>query len=285
MTSGLTVGLFALLSLFSSEPEEKGTLFIIGGGDRVNEMTKFVDLSGGKDARIVVIPMAGEDFVEDWLFEKKRFAAMGCTNIVPLITDRAGADADSTLAKLDGAKGVFFTGGDQVRLTKIFLGTKAYDRIRTLYLKGACIGGTSAGAAIMSRVMITGEEKINKDSTRTFWTIEKDNVEAIEGFGLIRENIIIDQHFVVRKRLNRLISTLLDHPGKIGIGIDESTVLIVYPDDTAEVFGGRNVVIVNATGVKNIATTDSGLYAGQGMTLDVLKAGDKYDLKSGRVIR
>lgn len=285
MVNLMLTSVLTLLPLFSDGPKEKGQLFIIGGGDRVSEMQKFVDLAGGPASKIVVIPMAGGDYVDDWLFEKKRFEAMGCTNVISLITDRAGADADSTVAKLEGAKGVFMTGGDQVRLTKIFLGTKTFAKLKSVYQEGAIIGGTSAGAAVMSKIMLTGEELVNKDSTTYFHTIQKRNVEAIEGFGLISEKIIIDQHFIIRKRLNRLISVLIDNPGHIGIGIDESTGILVKPDYTFEVFGGRTVVIVDATDVHNIRTTKDGLYAAEGIKIDILMAGDRYDFRKRKVVK
>jgi len=95
-------------------------------------------------------------------------------------------------------KEFFFTGGDQVRLTKLFLGTKAISEIKKIYKVGGVVGGTSAGAAIMSKIMITGDELINKDTTSIFFTIQKGNVQTIEGFGFI-DDAIVDQHLLSEK--------------------------------------------------------------------------------------
>ena len=122
------------------------------------------------------------------------------------------------------------------------LGTKLLEKVFDIYNNGGVVGGSSAGAAIMSEVMITGNELINKDSTVSFVTIEKGNVEVKTGFGFLK-NAIVDQHFLKRKRHNRTIASLIEHPNLFGIAIDESTGIIVYPDETFEVIGSYQVLV------------------------------------------
>lgn len=276
--------LFGCSIMFAGN-KPKGKLFIIGGGEKAYEMKKFVELAGGKEARIVIIPMAGATPIEDLNEEIEKFKKLDCYNIGSVYCNRVGADADSSVAKLNGAKGVFFLGGDQARLTAALLDSKVFNKIKQIYNDGGIIGGTSAGAAVMSEVMITGDELINKDTVTIFKTIQKGNVQTIRGFGFITK-AIIDQHFVIRKRLNRLISTVLEHPKLFGIGIDESTAIIVKPDETFEVYGERNVVIVDPAEVKNITTTkEEALFAAQGLKMHILKSGDKFDINTRRVIK
>jgi len=146
------------------------------------------------------------------------------------------------------------------------------------------ISGTSAGAAIMSNIMITGNEHIWDDSTRKFTTIQKGNIEATQGFGFI-EDVIIDQHFVRRKRHNRLISMVLENPDQVGIAIDESTAIVVYPDRTIEVLGEYTVLVYDARDATDISTDANGNLAGSDLSFHVLKSGDRFDILEGKVIR
>ena len=183
----------------------------------------------------------------------------------------------------DGATGIYFTGGDQVRITRALLNTPVHRALLDLYRNGAVIGGTSAGAAIMSEVMITGDEKINKDSTSLFPMIRLGNVETVEGMGFVTD-AIIDQHFVRRKRHNRLISVVLEHPQLVGVGIDEATAIVLGPDHTFRVTGASIVVVYDATKATKATTDAAGNLSASGLTLHVLKAGDGYDLSGRRVL-
>ena len=150
-------------------------------------------------------------------------------------------------ARLDSATGIFFTGGDQVRVTRAVLGTPLYRKLHELHRRGVVIGGTSAGAAIMSTIMLTGDERLNRDSTNAFVFIKPGNVVTVEGLGFLN-TVIVDQHFIRRKRLNRLLSVVLENPAMLGIGIDESTAIVVEPDSTFRVIGDRSVMIFDAGG-------------------------------------
>jgi cyanophycinase len=270
--------------LFAGNKNSKGNLFIIGGGERAQEMKKFIDLAGGYDSRIVFIPMASSEPLPYAAEEVDKMKKLGCKNVDFILCDRKGADLDSNVAKLNNTMGVFFLGGDQSLLTAAVSGSKLFEKIKSIYNSGGVLGGTSAGAAVMSEVMITGDELINKDTTNIFQTIQKGNVKTTQGFGFVTK-AIIDQHFVVRKRLNRLISVVLEHPKLLGVGIDESTGIIVKPDNTFEVFGGRTVVVIDPTNVKNIRSNEEGLLTAQDMKFHILQAGDKYNLNTKRIIK
>lgn len=262
--------------------KEKGKLVIIGGVQVTSIMKKFVELAGGPNAKIIIIPNAGSDPIENSLIQVDEFKELGAYSDYLLFT-RETADADSNLKKLDGATAVFFLGGDQSDLARDMLGTKLLDKVFDLYNNGGLVGGTSAGAAIMSEVMITGNELINKDSTRIFITIDRGNVETIRGFGFLK-NVIIDQHFLKRKRHNRTIATLIEHPNHIGVAIDESTAILVYPDDTFEVLGNSQVLVYDPTSSRNIREDKKGNLGITNMKLHVLIAGDKFDLKNKKVV-
>jgi cyanophycinase len=287
MTRKYSLTLFVFLLAVSSlvVAQNKGNLFIIGGGERSSDMMKnFIQLAGGYNSNLLIIPNAGDDPLESALDKVKEFQTLGCKSIKYVVFDKNNIDADSTLSFIKKAKGIFFTGGDQVRLTKLFLGTKAFKEIKDVYKEGGVVGGTSAGAAIMSKIMITGEEKINKDTSSIFYTIQKGNVETIEGFGFI-DDAVVDQHFIIRKRLNRLISVLLENPTKLGIGIDESTAIIVKPNKTFDVIGDRTVMVFDPSHVKNIKTNPEGLFSATDMKFHILQAGQSFDLKTKKVIK
>jgi cyanophycinase len=136
----------------------------------------------------------------------------------------------------------------------------------------------------MSEVMITGNELINKDTSDIFISIQKNNVEVKEGFVFIK-TAFIDQHFIKRKRLNRSISVLLENPQLLGIGIDESTCIIVNPDDTFEVLGENQVIVLDATNSSNIGVDKNGNLGAQNIKMDILLSGDKFDLINKEVIK
>jgi cyanophycinase len=273
-----------LTKIISIFPQDTGHLVIIGGGDKTNAiMQKIVDLAGGVDAKIVVIPNASSEPLESALYNVEEFKNLGCTKVEYIMFKREDADKDSLVEKLSGATGIFFSGGDQSFLTRDMLDSKLLKRVYEIYRNGGVISGTSAGAAVMSEVMITGNELINKDSSEIFITIQKGNVEVKEGFGFIK-TAFIDQHFIKRKRLNRTISVILENPDLLGIGIDESTCIVVNPDETFEVIGENQVIVFDATNSKNIEMDKNGNLGAENIRMDILISGDKFDFKSKKVI-
>jgi len=263
----------------------KGHLMIIGGGEQPPSMVeKFISLAGGKDTRIVIIPMASGNPLEAALDKKSQLEEYGVKNVRFVICNKQSADTDSNLAALSDARAIYFTGGDQSLLTAALLGTKLLQKIHDIYDNGGLVGGTSAGAAVMSKLMITGNELRNPDSSRAFIKIQKDNIEVTEGFGFVT-SAIIDQHAVRRKRQNRLISLVLENPSLLGFAIDESTALIVLPGDIYEVFGEYTVVVYDASEATNIMTDKNDNLAAQNIRMHILKSGDKYDLNNRIVIK
>lgn len=263
--------------------QTKGKLVIVGGVQTTEIVKKYVELAGGSNAKIIVIPNAGSDPVYWSEVQVKEFNDLGAQAQYLLFTKET-ADDKSNLNKMDWANAVFFLGGDQSVLTHDMLGTKLLQKVFDIYNNGGVVGGSSAGAAVMSEVMITGNELVNKDSSASFVTIERGNVEVKKGFGFLK-NVIVDQHFLKRKRHNRTISALIEHPDLFGIAIDESTAIIVYPDETFEVIGSNQVLVYDPTNGKNIREDKNGNLGINDMKLQVLISGDKFDMKTKQVIK
>jgi len=265
-----------------------GHLLIVGGGPLPDAIEKrFVELAGGPGkARIVVFPMASSD-PDAGKEITKDFQGLGA-QAERIVLDRAAATEEAA-RKLDGVTGIWFGGGDQALLTKALQGTPVERAIHERYRAGAVVGGTSAGAAVMSTPMITGDEKHPggkrppkdpNDSASAFMTIARDNIITQEGFALL-PGAIVDQHFVRRRRLNRLISAVLEHPELVGVGIDESTALEVGPDGKWKVMGESAAVVLDARKA-SITGADAPVLGATGIQMKVLPAGSVYDPGSGR---
>ena len=272
-----------LISINANLAQTKGKLVIVGGEQTNDIVKKYVELAGGCDAKIIVIPNAGSEPKYWSEVQVKEFTDLGAQAEYLLFT-RQTADDEVNLKKMDWANAVFFLGGDQSDLARDMLGTKLLEKVFGIYNNGGVVGGSSAGAAIMSEVMITGNELINKDSTVSFVTIEKGNVEVKTGFGFLK-NAIVDQHFFKRKRHNRTIASLIEHPNLFGIAIDESTGIIVYPDETFEVIGSYQVLVYDPIDGDNIREDKNGNLGISDMRLQILISGDKFDMKTRKVIK
>ncbi|MGB4705136.1 MAG: cyanophycinase [Candidatus Saccharicenans sp.] len=266
----------------AAQGRPRGHLFIIGGGDRPEYMMKrFVEMaSRSGSSRIVVLPMASATPDETGKKLVEEFKELGAKEAVYYNFSRQQAENYSNARLLAESGGIFFSGGVQTRITEAILDTPIHNMIRELYQKGAVIGGTSAGAAVMSELMITGDEVRKPEEGHEFETIESGNVVVARGLGLIK-SAIIDQHFATRKRHNRLISVIATHPELVGIGIDESTAIIVYPDETFEVIGYRNVIVYDPGRAQVEVRGDKALSI-RGMIMHVLLEGERFDLKRRR---
>jgi cyanophycinase len=272
------------LSFIPLNAQAKGHLVIIGGGDKPgNVIERIIDLAGGEDAKIIVIPNASSEQLESAIYQVDQFKSLGAKNVNYIMFNKETANDDSIINKLNNTSGVFFCGGDQSRLTADLLGTKLLIRIKEIYENGGVISGTSAGAAVMSKVMITGNELVNTDSSEAFNMIEKGNMETTEGFGFIT-NAVIDQHFIKRKRNNRLITVILENRDLLGIGIDESTAILVNPDNTFEVLGKSQVLIYNPLDAKDIKVNDEGKFCVNSLIINILFAGQKFDMNKRQII-
>jgi cyanophycinase len=208
---------------------------------------------------------------------------LGAKDVEYIVIKNDQVNDPEIVQKLMNLGGIFFSGGVQSRLTEMFKGTLVEKTFHELYDNGAVFGGTSAGAAVMSKIMITGDEKKPLSEDDAFEIITGDNIVTVEGFGFI-ENSIIDQHFVRRKRHNRLISLIIENPNILGIGIDESTAILVYPNDTFEVIGKSQVIVYDAAGAKTGYDKDVDKLSAAGIKMHVLTGGCKFDLKERKVI-
>ena len=262
----------------------KGHLVIIGGGSRTKEiMCTFVRLAGGRNASVVVFPMASGDAEETGREQRDELLGDSIARCISLNLTREQANSDSIVRLLDRTTGVFFSGGDQSRLTAALKGTRVEQRLHEIYQQGGVIGGTSAGAAVMSEIMITGDELLNKDTVNAFTFIRKNNIKTIPGFGFVTA-AIVDQHFVKRKRHNRLISVVLEHPSLLGIGIDESTAIIVNPNNTFTVAGESLVFVYDASRANPVGLNYKGMLSGSPLALHILQAGEVFNFKTRRVV-
>lgn len=266
----------------------RGYLFIVGGGPQPPELVqRFVDLAGGKKAKIVVFAMASSEGKESGEEKADDLRKLGADAHAYYI-GQSEANSDSMAKNMEGVTGVWFGGGDQALLTKALLGTRVEKAIHDRYAAGAVVGGTSAGAAVMSNPMLTGEERHPggvrppSDSSEHFMTIARDNIELVPGFGLIK-GALIDQHFLRRRRHNRFISAVLDTPSHLGVGIDESTALIVHPDGHWSVLGESAASVYDA---RHATITKAGapVLGESGLILSVLPSGSSYYPATGKVV-
>lgn len=259
-----------------------GQLVIIGGAeDKEGDCTilrEFVRRAGGTKARIVVMTVATElprEVGENYI---RVFERLGAEDVRIVDTvEREDATSATYLEAIEKATGVFFTGGDQARITSILKGTQIDEAIHRRYAEGIVVGGTSAGAAMMPDVMIVeGDSETNP------------RVEVVEmgpGMGFL-PGVVIDQHFLQRGRLGRLISALAQQPAVLGFGIDENTAIAVS-DNKFEVIGEGAVTIVDESELthSNIGEIlkDEPL-AVCGARLHILPHGYKFDLKTRKPI-
>ncbi len=270
---------------FYANATPKGHLFIIGGGEWPAEMMKqFIALSEGfRSGKIVILPMASSVPEEVGPEQVLQLTSYGAKSVVSHILSREDAMDPESRKLFEDIGGVFFSGGVQSRLADVLLDTPVHKMLIDFYEAGGVIGGTSAGAAVMSEIMITGDEKRAVEDGHEFETIEADNIVTARGFGLIK-NVIIDQHFVCRKRHNRIISLVAENPEILGVGIDESTAIIVNPDDTFDVVGERSVIVYDVSGAEVTIFPTKGISA-HNARLHIMKQGDRFDLKARKVLR
>jgi cyanophycinase len=257
-----------------------GHLVIIGGGeDRKHDkaiLSRFVELAGGADARIVVITAASKIVDEMWEVYDQAFADLGVkTRVHVALASRQDANSEDVVREVARADGIFMTGGDQKRLLAIIGGTALDVEMHTaLKVRGACIGGTSAGASAMSGHMLAqGRADLHP---------EKGSVSLGAGLGFLHR-VVIDQHFSERHRLSRLLSLVAQNPYLQGIGIDEDTALVVERGVGIEVLGEGAVTIVDGrhmlTNLADIAERDTPELID--VRLHLLPAGSRFRLPQG----
>ena len=263
----------------------QGSLIIVGGGDRTDEMMRrFVELAGAAGApSIAVVPLASSEPEATGAELAAELDSFGARAFVFLV-GRAEAHTAAAARRLDSVTGIWFTGGDQARITAALRGTATLRAMLARYRGGAVIGGTSAGAAIMSDSMITGNQTPPGDTTGYYGdeypAISRNRVQVTPGLGFL-PGAIVDQHFIRRERHNRLLSAVLERPSLLGVGIDESTALEVGPDGRWKVLGKSEVIVYDARGARVPALAGSRLGATD-VRVHLLPPGAVYDPKSGR---
>jgi cyanophycinase len=219
-------------------------LVLIGGGARpAVALKQFVSWAGGAKAKILIITWASKEPKASYDALVKDFSPFASGSSMAMAPSPPVANG-KFLEQLQSATGVFFSGGDQRRIMDVLKDSKLKEALQSLYRKGVVFGGTSAGTAIMSCRMMTGDGD--------FTVIDGRKVDTREGLCLL-PGTIVDQHFLKRQRENRLFGLILDAPTLIGIGIDEDTALLVTDNRTAEVQGESQVMTVSASGKASLS--------------------------------
>jgi cyanophycinase len=259
---------------------KRGFIVPIGGAEdkegSSNILRKFIDVSGGEGSRIVIIPTASKLEDTGRRYEKI-FRKLGAdeAKALPLVS-RPDAEKREWLDYIERANGIFVTGGNQLRLTTILGGTPVAKAIRRANARGVAVGGTSAGAAILSEHMIAyGAEG---------HTPHAGAVALVPGFGLTNR-IMIDQHFRQRDRLGRLLAALAYNPFAVGVGLDEDTAAFIDPHRKLTVLGTGALTIVDASELGHSSIAEAKEHSPVCMTnirLHVLTEGGTFDLETRR---
>jgi cyanophycinase len=262
--------------------ERRGTLIIIGGhedrdpeGDRkiLREVAKRV--AGRKLVLATVASHQPEGYFDDY---EKAFADLGLGHLCELyVEDRSEAGDREKLDIIDDAAAIFFSGGDQLRITSQIGDTSIEEKVRALYERGGLIAGTSAGASVMSDTML-----VKGTSSETH---RIGDLHMSPGLGLIRD-VIIDQHFAERGRFGRLLGAVAHNPRVLGIGIDEDTAAVVEGDEFY-VIGSGAVYVVDGEHVSHSNVAEARperVLSMHDVRVHVLGTGDRFDLKRRKPI-
>ena len=268
---------FIFLFVVNISHAQKGNLFIIGGGDRTKAlMQELMNTAQLKSADyIAILPMSSTEPDTSFYYINEDLKTV-CTNTVSFLNfTKDKVNNKVWLDSLKKAKLIFITGGDQSRFMKAVLHTPVFDAIHNAYNNGATIAGTSAGAAVMSRYMITGNQ-LRGDTVyhSTFDRLWNNNIEFEAGLGLL-DSIIIDQHFIVRSRYNRMISALAAYPAFTCIGIDEATAITVH-GNAIKVAGESQVIVMRKP--QGITTDKNGLIKFKNANISIYTNGDSFTI-------
>jgi cyanophycinase len=281
-------GLSAPVASGPSRRVSQGPVMPIGGAEETEPggeiLERFVDLAGGSDARIAIIPTASDDPQRSGEGYAELFRKLGAKKADWLrVEQRSDANTEEPLSLLREATGMFITGGDQTRLVELLVGTLVMECIRTRNADGVVAAGTSAGASILSTLMMAGGTGVGGDSNGS--AARKGMVDVVAGFGLLQD-IIIDQHFSQRGRLGRLLSVFAGTPGLIGVGLDEDTAVLIDREGTLEVLGSNMVTIVDGRNtISDYFDREEGeVLTITGSSLHVLAGGRRFDVDARQAI-
>lgn len=256
--------------------KDLGRLVIIGGAEdkkgKCEILKTYLDLAGGREARLVVLSTASEDPHAGEQY-RRIFLDMGAAEVrVLAIQTRDEANQREFRHVFTDCSGIFFTGGDQLRITGILGGSMLGSTLRQAYREGAVIAGTSAGASVMSETMLVG----GIDDA----TPKKEIIRMAPGLGLLKD-VVIDQHFAQRGRIGRLLTAVAHNPYILGIGLDEDTAIVVDGDHIADVVGSGTVTVIDGFPVSHSNVSESAPdqpLALTNVSLHILCSGYSYNL-------
>ena len=262
----LFVLIFSAALTAAQHGPDKGSLVIVGGAMQDPAIVKrFIDLAGGPDAPIVIIPTAGEaddEYGEYWS-GLKQWRENGAKNLTVLHTrDRKVSDSEAFVKPIRAARGVFFGGGRQWRLADAYLNTLTHKELAKVLERGGVIGGSSAGASILSSFMVRGDTKGNEQMIG----------DHTEGLGFLK-NAAVDQHLLRRNRHFDMLEVIDKHPQLLGIGIDEDTAIVVEGERFDVI--GKSYALVYSN--KPIVGSNGRFY--------FMGAGDRFDMKTRQATR
>jgi cyanophycinase len=261
--------------------KKQGTLIIIGGAEKKDPERKILkevarQANGGK---LVVVTVATEEPEEVWKEYRKIFREIGVTKIEHLdVRIREEATAEERVRTLDGAKVVFFTGGDQLKITSQLGDSAVYQTVEKIFQEGGTVAGTSAGASVMSETMLVSG---SSDESHQIGKL----LAMAPGLGFIQD-VVVDQHFAERGRLSRLLGAIAQNPRYMGMGIDENTAVVVR-GDSLEVLGSGAVYVLDGSGstYSNLAERDEDQDKTMSVfdvKLHVLSEGNRFNLVERR---
>jgi cyanophycinase len=260
----------------------RGELIIIGGHEDKQddpEILKAVAerVDGGM---LLVATLASTEAMEQWKTYRKAFQQLGVKKVEHLDMETRAESADDKRAELlTHANAIFFTGGDQLRITSTFGGSILCNMMRERYRKGMTVAGTSAGASVMSETMLVSGP--GDDSHRV-----GDALRMAPGLGLTKD-FVIDQHFAQRGRLSRLLGAIAQNPRLLGLGIDENTAVIAKEGSVFEVIGNGAAYLIDGQAITYTNLSDSKteeIISVHNVKLDVLSRGDRFDIKARTAI-
>jgi cyanophycinase len=274
------------LEQFRSEPlrpgdprhKPKGRLLIIGGHeDKKHEkliLRELVRLTGS--GKLVVATLASEEGDQAWAEYEPVLRGIGARHVYHLdVAERSDGDSIRAMRILEDATTVFFTGGDQLRITSLIGDTPTFSRVFEIFLNGGLIAGTSAGASVMSETMMVGG---TADGSHRI----EDNLRLAPGFGFARD-MVIDQHFAERGRINRLLAVIAQNPRVLGVGIDENTAIELESGRSFRVIGDGGVTVIDGRTVTETTVSEEepdrtmSLF---GATVHLLSQGDRFDMRT-----
>ncbi len=260
------MGIWLIAAALLAEPQAelpKGRLVVIGGGETPAVIVnRTLELSGGKSAKIAVLPAANLEYGPSSVASWKR---NGASNVV-LVNPQQQAAAVKTIREADL---IWLPGGLQGVFMNNIRGSDIAETIRTRYREGAIVGGTSAGAAVMGKTMIGGRSDL--DSLRAGTAPYLQN-----GLGLWPE-VIVDQHFLQKGRFNRLALAVIDYPDLMGVGIDAETAVIVHGREF-EVIGNSNVTVIDGRKASREKLAKGEPAAARNLKIHVLRAGMTFQV-------